>query len=77
MMKNLSTAHQQSETERRRQMERIAERREQRRQQKQTTEEKALELLERALEIDRRYGTRSENATHERVVVRWSSTIRS
>ena len=54
-MKNLKTATYQNEVERQRQADLIAERRERRRQQKQTTEEKALELLEKALQMDKKY----------------------
>ena len=54
-MKNLKTATYQNEIERQRQADLIAERRERRRQQKQTTEEKALELLEKALQMDKKY----------------------
>ena len=54
MMQNLKTATHQNEVERQRQAELISQRREKRRQQKQTTEEKALELLEKALLMDKK-----------------------
>ena len=53
VMKNLSAANRQNETERQRQMDLIEQRRQKRRQQKQTTEEKALELLEKAVAMDK------------------------
>lgn len=54
-MKNLSSATRQNEVERQRQAELIAQRREKRLQQKKTTEEKALELLEKAVAMDKMY----------------------
>ena len=53
-MQNLKTATIQNEVERQRQADLISQRREKRRQQKQTTEEKALELLEKALLMDKK-----------------------
>lgn len=53
LMKNLSAAHEQNEAERLRQKELIAKRRAARKAQKKSTEEKALELLEKALEMDK------------------------
>lgn len=53
VMKNLSSANRQTEAERQRQAELIAQRREKRLQQKKTTEEKALELLEKAVAMDK------------------------
>lgn len=55
VMKNLSSANRQNEVERQRQAELIAQRREKRLQQKKTTEEKALELLEKAVAMDKMY----------------------
>ena len=53
VMKNMTSAHRQNEAERERQMEAIRERRERRRAEKKTTEEKALELLEKAVQMDK------------------------
>ena len=55
VMKNLSSANRKNEVERERQAELIAQRREKRMQQKKTTEEKALELLEKAVAMDKMY----------------------
>ncbi|KAH3829059.1 hypothetical protein DPMN_131047 [Dreissena polymorpha] len=53
IMNTLTTANRQKEAERLRQLEIIEARRTKRRQQKQTTEEKALELLEKAVAMDK------------------------